>query len=96
MRHGLQSTWLLGSMHGLTDWCMEHARLQVKVLMVELDGTSKEKDAAVVELLERAAFAAVQRTGTDDIISINTVFVHQTAWPHLRAAPGVRWLGPTQ
>ena len=76
---------------------MEHAHLQVKVLMVELNGTNKEKDATVVELLESAGFMAVQRTGTDDdIISINTVFVHQTAWPHLRAAPGVRWLGPTQ
>ena len=64
--------------------------------MVELDGTSKDKDAAVVALLERAGFTAVQRTGTDDIIHINTVFVHQTAWPHLRAAPGIRWVGPTQ
>ena len=75
---------------------MGHARLQVKVLMVELNGTNKEKDAAVVALLERAGFTAVQRTGPDDIVKINTVFVHQTAWPHLRAAPGVRWLGPTQ
>ena len=66
------------------------------MLVVELDGKNQEKDAAVVELLERAGFTTVQRTGTDDIHEINTVFVHQTAWPHLRAAPGVRWLGPPQ
>lgn len=62
---------------------VDFSRLDVKVLVVELHGYDKERDAKVVSLLERAGFGVYKMKKEDSISSLNTVFVHRSAWPHL-------------
>ena len=67
---------------------VDFSRLNVKVLMVELHGYDKERDAKVVSLLEGAGFDVYAMKEGDSIAALNTVFVHRSAWPHLGNAPG--------
>ncbi|KAL4427674.1 hypothetical protein ABPG75_001763 [Micractinium tetrahymenae] len=70
---------------------VDFSRMDIKVLIVELDGHSKEKDQGVKDLLAGAGYQILPKQLKENyhLNSFNTVFVRPDAWRWLSHAPDI-------
>lgn len=69
---------------------VDFSRLNIKVIMVELDGHAPEKDAAVIELLQKEGYEVIPKVTVGSLMNdYNTVFVHKAEWGSLAHAPNI-------
>ena len=72
----------------VVDW----KRLKVRVILVSTGGHDQTSQDELAGLLQAAGYQAVGKGASGEGNSMskhNTVWVHETAWPHLRHSPDV-------
>lgn len=68
---------------------LDFSRVQIKVIIAELDGHDKQRDEQVVQLLMGVGYDVIPRSMKSKMSQQNALFVLRAAWPELAHAPNI-------